>query len=126
MNENEISHAIIGAALEVHTTLGGPGLIEDIYEEALCHEMKLRGLVVERQKPVPVIYKGITLKKPLFLDVLVNEKVVVEAKAAEAYHPIFSAQLLTYLRLAKKKLGLVINFGETYLKNRIHRVVNGH
>jgi len=125
MDENEISHLIIGAAIEAHKVLGGPGLIEDVYEEALCHEMQLRGLIVERQKPVPVIYKGITLKKPLYLDILVNDKIIVEIKATEKYNPLFSAQLLTYLRLTGKKLGLVINFGEIFLKNGIHRVVNG-
>jgi len=125
MDENEISHVIIGAAIEVHKVIGGPGIIEDIYEEALCHEMQLRGLSVERQKPVPVIYKGITLKKPPFLDILINDKLIVEAKATEKYNSLFSAQLLTYLRLTGKKLGLVINFGEVFLKNGIHRVVNG-
>jgi GxxExxY protein len=124
MDENEISHLIIGAAIEAHKELGGPGLIEDIYEEAFCHEMQLRGLQVERQKPVPVIYKGKKLKKPLFLDILLNDKVIVEAKAVEKYNPLFAAQLLTYLRLTGKKLGLVINFGEIFLKNGIHRVVN--
>lgn len=124
MDENEISYLIIGAAIEAHKELCGPGLFEDIYEEALCHEMHLRGLRVERQKPVPVIYKGITLKRPLFLDILVNDKVIVEAKAVEKYNPLFSAQLLTYLRLTKKKLGLVINFGECFVKNGIYRVVN--
>lgn len=124
MDENEISHLIIGAAIEAHKELGGPGLIEDIYEEAFCHEMQIRGLQVERQKPVPVIYKGKKLKKPLFLDILVNDKVIVEAKAVEKYNPLFAAQLLTYLRLTGKKLGLVINFGEIFLKNGIHRVVN--
>jgi GxxExxY protein len=125
MDENEISHVIIGAAIEVHKVIGGPGIIEDIYEEALCHEMQLRGLFVERQKPVPVIYKGVTLKKPLYLDILVNDKLIVEAKATEKYNPLYSAQLLTYLRLTGKKLGLVINFGEVFLKNGIYRVVNG-
>lgn len=125
MDENEISRVIIGAAIEVHQVMGGPGLIEDVYEEALCHELMLRGLMVERQKPVPIVYKGVTLKRPLFLDVLINGKVIVECKAAEEFNPIFKAQLLTYLRLTGLKLGLVINFGEIFVKNGIHRVVNG-
>jgi len=125
MDENEISKLIIGGAIEVHRILGGPGLLEDIYEEALCHELTRRGLVVTRQDSVPIIYKGIKLNKPLFLDVLVSNKVIVEAKAAEKHNPLFNAQLLTYLRLTGKRLGLVINFGEIFLRNGIHRVVNG-
>jgi len=125
MNENELSNLIIGSAIEVHKELGGPGLIEDVYEEALCHELTLRGLMVARQQPVPLIYKKTKLKKPLFLDLMVNDKVIVEAKATEKHNPLFSAQLLTYLRLTNKKLGLIINFGEPFIKNGIHRVVNG-
>lgn len=125
MTENELSNLIIGAAIEVHKVLGGPGLIEDVYEEALCHELMLRGLMTSRQQIVPLVYKETKLKKPLFLDLMVNDKVIVEIKATEKYNTLFSAQLLTYLRLADKKLGLVINFGEIFIKNGIHRVVNG-
>lgn len=124
MDENEISHVIIGAAIEAHRELGGPGLIEDIYDEPFCCEMQLHGLQVERQKPVPVVYKGNRLKRPLHLDILVNDKVIVEAKAIEKYNTLFAAQLLTYLRLPRKKLGLVVNFDEILLKNGVHRVVN--
>lgn len=112
MDENELSYEIIGAAIEVHRELGGPGLLEDVYEEALCYELTFRGMEVERQIPVPVIYKGKQLKKHYVLDLLVGGKVVVENKATEQYNKIFEAQLLTHLRLTGKKLGLVINFGE--------------
>lgn len=124
MTENELSNIIIGAAIEVHKELGGPGLLEDIYEEALCLELADRGLQVDRQVQVPVLYKGRRLKKPLVLDVLVVDTVIVEVKAVEKVIPIFSAQLLTYLRLTKKKLGLVINFGEIRVSEGVHRVVN--
>ncbi|MBP7830141.1 MAG: GxxExxY protein [Kiritimatiellae bacterium] len=125
MTENEISQVIIGSAIEVHKVMGGPGLLEDVYEEALCYEMPIRGLQVGRQIDVPLIYKGHRLAKPLTLDVLVEEKVIVECKAAKEIHPVFEAQLLTYLRLTGLKLGLLINFGETLVAQGIRRVVNG-
>lgn len=125
MTENELSRIIIGAAIEVHKEMGGPGLIEDVYEEALCDELIARGLTVTRQKRVPLHYKGKRLRKPLYLDMLVNNKVIVEVKATKEFHPVFNAQLLTYLRLTGIKLGLLINFGEITLKNGIHRVANG-
>ena len=122
--ENELSHDVIGAAIEVHTELGGPGLLEDIYEEALCHELSLRGIQVERQVGIPVVYKGKELDKRLVLDILVGNKLIVEVKAVEKYNAVFEAQLLTYLRLTNRKLGLVINFGESKVKDGVHRVVN--
>lgn len=125
MHENEISKITVDAAIEVHRTLGGPGLLEDIYEEALAEELPLRGLLVERQLPVPVIYKGRTLRQPLRLDLKVERLVLVDNKAVAEWNAIFEAQMLTYLRLTALKLGLVINFGERYVKNGIYRVVNG-
>ena len=125
MRENELSHVIIGAAIEVHKELGGPGLFEDIYEEALCAELALRGIQVERQIEIPVVYKGKRLNKKYRLDVLAEDLVIVEIKATEEHHPIHEVQLLTHLRLTGKKLGLLINFGQQYLKNGIHRIVNG-
>jgi GxxExxY protein len=125
MHENEISKVIVDAAIEVHRTLGGPGLLEDIYEEALAEELRLRGLLVERQLPVPVIYKSRTMRQPLRLDLKVERLVLVDNKAVIEWNSIFEAQMLTYLRLTSLKLGLVINFGERYVKNGIHRVVNG-
>lgn len=124
MNENEISKVIIGASIEVHKVLGGPGLLEDIYEEALCHEFLLQELSIKRQVAVPVVYKGQPLKSPLRLDIFVNNKVIIEVKATGKYNKIFEVQLLTYLRLTGKKLGLIINFGEKRVVDGIHRVVN--
>ncbi len=125
MTENYISHHVIGAAIEVHRALGGPGLLEQIYEEALAFELEVAGLAVQRQKSVSVIYKGAEIKSPLFIDLVVAEKVVVEVKAVEKFNALYLSQLLTYLRLGNFKLGLVINFGDKYLKNGIYRVVNG-
>jgi GxxExxY protein len=124
VHENAISKIIVDAAIEVHRTLGGPGLLESAYEEPLAWELTQRGLTVERQKPVPIIYKDHTLATPLRLDLLVNGLVIVECKATTRYNPIFEVQLLTYLRLTELKLGLVINFGERLVKDGIHRVVN--
>ena len=124
MTENEPSSLIIGAAIEVHKQLGGPGLLEDVYEEALCCELAAQGIHVARQVQVPMLYKGQRLKKPLVLDLLVDDKVIIEVKAVEKIIPVFKAQLLTYLRLADKKLGLLINFGEVIVSEGIHRVVN--
>ncbi len=125
MKENQISSVIVDAAIEVHRELGGPGLIEDLYEEALAEELRLRGVLVERQLPVRVIYKGRVLKKPLRLDMKVGQLVLVDNKATTEWHPVFEAQMLTYLRLTGLKLGLVLNFGERVLKAGIRRVVNG-
>jgi GxxExxY protein len=123
--ENELSNKIIGAAIEVHRALGGPGLLESIYEAALCHELMLQEIKYKRQLAVPVVYKGITIRDPLFIDILVEGEVVVEVKAVEKNHPIYETQVLTYLRLTDKKLGLVINFGSSRVKDGIFRVVNG-
>ena len=125
MSENEISKIIVDAAIEVHREIGGPGLLEDIYEDAMEEELRLRGLTVERQLPVRLNYKGRILRRPLRLDMKVNSLVLVDNKAVKEWHPVFEAQMLTYLRLTGLKLGLVINFGEQFVKNGIHRVVNG-
>ncbi len=124
MLENLISGKIVDAAIEVHRTLGGPGLLESVYEEALTWELQNRGLEVERQKEVPIHYKGLSLGTPLKIDVLVDKLVVVECKATINYNAIFEAQALTYLRLMKLKVALVINFGERFVKDGIHRVIN--
>ena len=121
---NELTGSIIAAAIEVHKELGGPGLLEDVYEEALCYEMELRGLKVQRQVGVAIEYKGKLLHKRLVLDLLVNDAVIIEVKSVERYSDIYQAQLLTYLRITKRRLGLVINFGERYVKDGVHRVVN--
>ena len=125
LDENEISKLIVDAAIEVHRVLGGPGLLESVYQEALVLELTQRGLKVEREKLVPLTYKGQNLASPLKIDLLVNESVIIECKASSQYNPIFEAQTLTYLRLTGLKLGLVINFGERLVKHGIHRVVNG-
>lgn len=122
--ENEISNKIIGAAIEVHKILGGPGLLESVYESCLAHELSLRGLKVQRQLSVPVIYKGSIVKDPLYIDILVESLVVVEVKATEKLQLLHDVQLLTYLRLTNRKLGLLVNFGQEFVKDGISRVVN--
>jgi GxxExxY protein len=125
MTENEIARIIVDSSVEVHRELGGPGLLEDIYEEALAEELQLRGLLVERQVPIRVTYKGRVLRKPLRLDLRVERLVLVDNKAVIEWNPVFESQLLTYLRITKLRLGLLVNFGERHVKNGIHRVVNG-
>lgn len=124
--ENELSYKIIGAAIEVHRTLGGPGLLESIYEAALCQELGMQGIKTERQIPIPVLYKGTKIKDSLSLDILVENKLIIEVKATEKQHPIHQTQLLTYLRLTGVKLGLLINFGSCKVKDGIYRVINGN
>jgi len=121
---NEISQAIIGAAIEVHRTLG-PGLLESAYEQCLSHEFSLRNIPFERQKPLPVDYKRILLDCGYRLDFLVAGLVVVEVKAMECLLPIHQAQLLSYLKLGGWKLGLLINFHTALLRDGIKRVVLG-
>jgi GxxExxY protein len=124
MTENEMSREIYESAIESHRTLGGSGLLESVYEEALAWELTERGLSVKRQISLPIPYKGRTLAAPLKIDLIVNDKVIVECKATTKYNDIFEAQILTYLRLTGLKLDLVINFGEKLVKDGIHRVVN--
>jgi GxxExxY protein len=108
----------------VHRTLGGPGLLEGVYEEALAWELTQCGLLAERQKEVPICYKTTRLATSLRLDLLIDGLVTVECKATTPYNAIFESQTLTYLRLTNLRLGLVINFGERFVKDGIHRVVN--
>ena len=121
---NKISEAIIGAAIEVHRALG-PGLLESTYEVCLIHQLSKSGFKVEQQKPIPVKYKEVTLDCGYRIDLLVEDAVVVELKAIDALAPIHEAQLLTYLKLADLKLGLLINFNVKILKQGIRRLVNG-
>ncbi len=123
-NINEVSKAIIGAAIEVHRTLG-PGLLESAYEQCLAHELSLRQIPFERQKPLHIDYKGVRLDCGYRLDFLVSGMVVVEVKAMEALIPIHQAQLLSYLKLGGWKLGLLINFHAYLLRDGIKRVVLG-
>jgi GxxExxY protein len=118
----EITEKIIGAAIEVHKTIG-PGLLESAYEECLAYEMRIRGLNFERQVPLPVVYKSVTLDCGYRLDFLVERAVVVELKAVESLQPIHEAQVLTYLKLGGWTVGLVINFNVPVLRDGIKRVV---
>ena len=123
MTENEIARVIVDAAYKVHTTLG-PGLLESVYEVALTRELELRGLTVVRQKPIPVVYEDVRLDEGFRADLIVEDKVIVELKAVETIAPVHKMQLLTYLRLADKRLGLLVNFGAARIKDGITRVVN--
>ncbi|MDQ2180690.1 MULTISPECIES: GxxExxY protein [Marinifilum] len=123
MTENEISYQIIGRAIELHKTVG-PGLLESAYEHALAFDLNEIGLKVKTQVPMPFIYKEVKQDIGYRLDLLVEEKVIVEIKAVENLLPVHFAQLLTYLKLSDKRLGLLINFNSKTLKNSIHRVVN--
>jgi GxxExxY protein len=121
--EDRLSQEIIGAAIEVHRSLG-PGLLESAYEECLCYELTFRGIPFERQKPLPVAYKGINLDCGYRLDLVVASLVILELKSVERIEPIHDAQLLTYLRLSALKLGILINFNVPLLKNGIRRLIN--
>ncbi len=124
MDENEVSKIILDAAIAVHNELGGPGLLESYYENALKHELQLRGLKVETQKLVPIIYKGKEVGEPYRLDMIVEEKVIVECKATEKNNPIFAAQVNTYLHLMNRRLGIVVNFGQKRILDGWERVAN--
>jgi GxxExxY protein len=121
---NIISGKILDSAIEVHRTLG-PGLLESVYESCLVKELMLRNIKVKSQVPVPIIYKDETLTKVFYLDILVEDEIIVELKTVEKLLPIHEAQLLTYLKLANKKLGILINFNEVLLKNGFKRMLNG-
>ena len=123
MDINELSSKIIGAAIEVHKALG-PGLLESAYEECLCHEFGLRGLSNERQKPLPVVYKGVELDCGYRLDIVVENTIILELKSCEKIEPIHKAQLLTYLRLSGLHLGLILNFNVPVMRDGIVRIVN--
>jgi len=125
MHENDISKIILNSAVGVHLTLGGPGLRESAYEEALAWELIHAGLMIKRQLEVPIRYKGQLLATPLRLDLLVNDPVIIDCKATSTYNKVFEAQVLTYLRLMNLKLGSVINLGERLVKDGYHRVVHG-
>ena len=123
MDINRLSSNIIGAAIEVHKTLGF-GLLESAYEQGICHEMSLRRLSNERQKPLPVIYKAVKLDCGYRLDVVVEKAIILELKSCEKIEPIHRAQLLTYLKLSGLNLGLLLNFNVTVMRDGIVRIVN--
>jgi GxxExxY protein len=124
-DDNQLSGEVIGAAIEVHRELG-PGLLESIYREALATELTARGFVVHREVEVPIRYKGKILTNSLRLDMLVNELMVVEVKSIERIIAVHEAQLLSYLRLSHRRLGLLINFNSPVLTRSIRRIVNGY
>jgi GxxExxY protein len=123
MDINELSNRIIGAAIEVHKPLG-PGLLESIYEECLGHELELRGLSFERQKPLILTYKGKNLQCGFRLDLVVEKEIILELKSCENIEPIHKAQLLTYLKLSDLHLGLLLNFNVPMMRDGIVRIVN--
>jgi GxxExxY protein len=118
----QLAQQVVDAAYQVYRALG-PGLLESVYETCLFHELTLRGMKVERQVAVPVRYRDITLGTGLTLDLLVNEQLIVELKAVEKHNPLYEAQLLTYLKLTNKQLGLLINFNVTLFKEGVRRVI---
>ncbi|MBF0430585.1 MAG: GxxExxY protein [Fibrobacteria bacterium] len=122
-SEDILSKEIIGAAIEVHKSIG-PGLLESAYEKCLCREFELRNIPFQHQYVLPVEYKGVSVECGYRIDLIVDNKIIVELKAVENIEPIHKAQLLTYLRLANLKLGLLINFNVTLLKKGIMRIVN--
>jgi len=124
MTENEVAKVIVDCAYKVHTTLG-PGLLESVYEAALAYELGKRGLEVERQRPLPVVYENVRLEEGFRADLVVSDLVIIELKSVEEVAPVHKKQLLTYLRLADKRLGLLINFGAAKIKDGISRIVNG-
>lgn len=123
MNENELSYRIIGAAMELHKTLGS-GLLESVYETTLAYDLKELGLDVRIQVPMPVVYKEVKQDVGFRIDLLVNDKVIIEIKSVEKLAPVHFSQTLTYLKLSDKKLALLINFNTKLLKDGIHRIVN--
>lgn len=123
MTDNELTYQIRGAIFDVYNELG-PGLLESVYGEALVFELKERGLGVERQVEVPIQYKGNELKTPLRLDLLIENQVIVELKSVEEMKPVFAKQLLTYLRLLDKRVGLLVNFSSNNIRDGITRIVN--
>jgi GxxExxY protein len=124
MTENEISKIIVDVAYKIHIKLG-PGLLESVYEAIMCHELIKRGLKVERQKPIPVIWDEIFLDIGFRSDLIVEDKVIVELKSVETLSKVNSKQILTYLKITNMKLGLLINFNEALIRDGIHRIVNG-
>ncbi|WP_291322276.1 GxxExxY protein [Desulfonatronospira sp.] len=121
----KLASTVIDTAFHLHRDLG-PGLLESVYEAVLAHELGARGLMVERQKPVPVHYQGVVLDEGFRLDLLVEKRLIVELKSVEELHPVHPKQVLTYLRLMDLPLGLLINFGAPLLKQGLKRVVNRH
>jgi GxxExxY protein len=123
MTENEVAKHIVDVAYKIHSTYG-PGLLESVYEAIMAHELSKRGLAVTRQQPIPLVHESVRMGVGFRADLIIDNKVVVEIKSIEAIGPVHKKQLLTYLRLADKRLGLLINFNVELIKNGISRVVN--
>jgi GxxExxY protein len=123
MTENEVAKQVVDVAYKIHTTFG-PGLLESVYETIMAYELQKRQLRVRRQKPIPVYYEDVRMNLGFRADLIVDDKVMVEVKSVEAINPVHKKQLLTYLKLADKKLGLLINFNVELIKSGITRVVN--
>ena len=124
MTENDIATIIVDCCFRVHMNLG-PGLLESVYEAVLAYELQKRGLTVIRQQAIPVVYEGMKFDEGFRADLIVEDKIIVELKSIEKVAPVHKKQLLTYLRLTDKKLGLLVNFGENLIKDGISRVANG-
>jgi len=124
MNENEIGKVVVDATFKIHSVLGA-GLLESIYESCLAYELQKRGLPVKRQVSLPILYDDLKLDNAFRLDLLLDDKVVVEIKATDKLLPVHTAQLLSYLRLGKYKLGFLFNFNVVHMKDGIKRMVNG-
>jgi GxxExxY protein len=124
MTENEIAKIVVDAAFHVHSKMG-PGLLESVYEVVLAAQLRKRGLQVERQVPVPIQFEELTFDEGFRADIIVEDKVILELKSVEQTAPVHRKQVLTYLRLADKRLGLLINFGAALLKDGVTRLVNG-
>jgi GxxExxY protein len=124
MRENALAQQIVDAAYRVHTTLG-PGLLESVYQAALAYELEKRGLRLSREQAIPVVYESVRIQTGFHADLIVEDQVIVEIKAIEVIAPVHKKQLLTYLKLADKRLGLLINFNVTLIKQGITRIVNG-
>jgi len=124
MNENQIAKEVVDAAVKVHTKLG-PGLLESVYEAVLARELERRGLSVERQVPIPIEYEGVRFDEGFRADIIVEGKVILELKSLEQLAKVHHKQLFTYLKLADKRLGLLLNFGADLMKEGIKRIANG-
>jgi len=124
MTENEIANQIIGCAIEVHRALG-PGLLESAYQECLFYKLTQSGLIVQKEKPMPLVFEEVKLECGYRIDILVENKVVIEIKSVEGLNDVHLAQTLTYMKLGNYKLGLLINFNVSLLKNGLRRVING-
>ena len=125
MRDNELTQHIIGLAIEIHKELG-PGLLENVYKECLCHLLTKSGNSIQKEKPIPVYYDGVKWDCGYRVDIVVNNRIAIEVKSVEALHEVHAKQVLTYIKLADYPLGLLINFNVLYLKEGVKRIINGY